>query len=128
MVDKRGEAAAALIPAIEAAVASYPFPERYRSWPGPNSNTFVAHIGRSVPELGLDLPPTAIGKDFRALDDAIGRAPSGGGVQLSLFGVAGMILAPEEGVELNLLGLSVGIDLARPALRLPAIGRIGVTP
>ena len=128
LVDKRGEAAAALIPAIEAAVASYPFPERYRSWPGPNSNTFVAHIGRSVPELGLDLPPTAIGKDFRGLDDAIGRAPSGGGVQLSLFGVAGMILAPEEGVELNLLGLSVGIDLARPALRLPAIGRIGVTP
>ena len=81
-----------------------------------------------MPELGLDLPPTAIGKDFRGLDDAIGRAPSGGGVQLSLFGVAGMILAPEEGVELNLLGLSAGIDLARPALRLPAIGRIGVTP
>ena len=128
LLDRRGEDAAALIPRIEAAVASYPFPERYRSWPGPNSNTFTAHVGRSVPELGLDLPPTAIGKDFRAFDDAVGRAPSGGGVQFSLYGVAGLILAPEEGIEINLLGLSLGVDVARPALRLPAVGRIGVTP
>jgi len=125
LVDRRGEAAGALIPAIEAAIASYPFPERYRSWPGPNSNTFTAHVGRSVPALGLDLPPTAIGKDFRELDGILGHAPSGGGVQLTLFGLAGVILAPEEGLELNLLGLSVGIDLARPALRLPALGRVG---
>lgn len=125
LVDRRGEDAGALIPAIEAAVASYPFPERYRSWPGPNSNTFTAHVGRSVPDLGLDLPPTAIGKDFRELDGILGHAPSGGGLQLTLFGLAGVILAPEEGLELNLLGLSVGIDLARPALRLPALGRVG---
>jgi hypothetical protein len=32
---------------------------------GPNSNTFVAYIGRHVPEL-MDLPATAIGKDYRA--------------------------------------------------------------
>lgn len=126
LLDRRGEAAGALIPKIEAAVKSYPFPERYRSYPGPNSNTFTAHVARSVPELGLDLPPTAIGKDYRALSDAIGRAPSGGGVQLSLFGLAGLILAPEEGVEINLLGLSVGLDFVNPALRLPAFGRVGV--
>src|SRR3546814_7079070 len=48
------------------------------------------------------LPPTAIGKDFRGLDGLLGRAPSGGGVQLSLYGLAGVILAPEEGVEVNL--------------------------
>lgn len=125
LLDRRDEAAGALIPRIEAAVASYPFPERYRSYPGPNSNTFTAHVARSVPELGLDLPPTAIGKDYRDLADAIGRAPSGGGVQLSLLGLAGLILAPEEGVEINVLGLSIGIDLASPALRLPALGRIG---
>lgn len=125
LLDRRDDAAAALIPRIEAAVASYPFPERYRSYPGPNSNTFTAHVARSVPELGLDLPPTAIGKDYRDLSDAIGRAPSGGGVQLSLLGLAGVILAPEEGVEVNVLGLSIGIDLASPALRLPALGRLG---
>ena len=36
----------------------------YSVWPGPNSNTFIAWIGRIVPELRLDLPPTAIGKDW----------------------------------------------------------------
>ncbi|MEQ9333684.1 DUF3750 domain-containing protein [Thalassobaculum sp.] len=128
LADRRGDAAAALIPGIEAAVASYPFPERYRSYPGPNSNTFTAHVARSVPALGLDLPPTAIGKDYRELDGIVGRAPSGGGVQLSLFGLAGLILSPEEGVEINILGLSVGLDVASPALRLPALGRIGVDP
>ena len=125
LVDRRGETAASLIPRIEAAVAAYPFPERYRSYPGPNSNTFTAHVARAVPELGLDLPPTAIGKDYRPLNDAVGRAPSGGGVQVSLLGLAGLILAPEEGVEVNLLGLSLGLDVTNPALRLPAIGRVG---
>jgi hypothetical protein len=126
LVDRRGPAAEALIPRIEAAVAAYPFPERYRSWPGPNSNTFTAHVGRSVPELGLDLPPTAIGKDYREFDGVIGRAPSGGGLQLSVFGLAGLIMAAEEGIELNVLGLSLGVDVARPALRLPALGRVGI--
>ena len=37
----------------------------YRAWPGPNSNTFVAHVMRSVPELAAALPPTAIGKDWQ---------------------------------------------------------------
>ena len=69
-----------MIPRIEAAVQAYPFADRYRSYPGPNSNTFTAHVARSVPELGLDLPPTAIGKDYRPLADAVGRAPGGGGV------------------------------------------------
>ena len=29
-------------------------------------------------------------------------------------------------MELNLLGLNVGIDFNRPALRLPSIGRLGM--
>ena len=41
-----------------------PTPTAYVTWPGPNSNTFVAWLGREVPELRLTLPPTAIGKDF----------------------------------------------------------------
>ena len=31
-----------------------------------------------------------------------------------------------EGLELNLLGLTIGVDLLRPALKLPGIGRIGL--
>ena len=36
----------------------------YTAWPGPNSNTFVATVLAAVPETGVTLPATAIGKDF----------------------------------------------------------------
>jgi hypothetical protein len=61
LLDRRGPEVEALIDQIDAAIMSYPYPEEYRTWPGPNSNTFTAHIGRAVPALGLELPPTAIG-------------------------------------------------------------------
>ena len=32
----------------------------------------------------------------------------------------------DEGFELNILGLNLGIDAAVPALKLPAIGRLGL--
>ena len=49
-----GAPAAQLIPAVESAVADYPYVRSgdYRIWPGPNSNSFVAHVLRAVPELG----------------------------------------------------------------------------
>jgi len=31
-----------------------------------------------------------------------------------------------EGLELNILGLNIGIDAAVPAVKLPAIGRLGL--
>jgi hypothetical protein len=126
LVDLRGDGVDALIAKIEAAVASYPYPDRYRTWPGPNSNTFVAHVARAVPELRLDLPPTAIGKDFLPNGAVAAWAPAGRGVQLSLLGAAGVLVGWDEGLEVNLLGLTFGIDLNRPALKLPAIGRLGV--
>ena len=36
------------------------------------------------------------------------------------------MLALEEGVEVNMLGLTLGIDLKNPALKLPGVGRIGM--
>ena len=39
--------------------------------------------------------------------------------------IAGFIIAVEEGLELNLLGLNFGIDPGDLALKLPGIGRIG---
>jgi hypothetical protein len=125
LLDRRGEGVEAMIDRIEAAVASYPYADTYRTWPGPNSNTFIAHIGRSVPELRLDLPPTAIGKDYLPLSSALSGTPSGTGVQASLYGLLGVLVSAEEGVEVNVLGLSLGIDLAPPALRLPGLGRVG---
>jgi hypothetical protein len=125
LVEHRGAEAEAMIPQIEAAIASYPWPETYRAWPGPNSNTFIAHIGRQVPALKLDMPANAVGKDFRALLDPVGLPPSGRGVQVSLLGVAGFTIGAEEGVELNVLGLNMGVGFSPLRLRLPFIGGVG---
>jgi hypothetical protein len=122
----RGEAAAVAIPKIIAAVESYPYPDEYKLWPGPNSNTFIAYIGRQVPELRMDLPATAIGKDYPINGSLVDSAPSGTGYQFSMLGVLGLMMAREEGIEMNLLGLTFGIDFHRPALKLPFIGRLGV--
>ena len=127
LVDLRGERAAAAIPRIEATVASYPYDREYRMWPGPNSNTFTAHVGRAVPELAMDLPATAIGKDFLTNGGIVESAPSGTGAQFSLYGLLGITVAREEGLELNILALNFGIDVLRPAIKLPGVGRIGMS-
>jgi hypothetical protein len=125
-----GAEAARLIPKIREAVASYPYRGfgEYRAWPGPNSNTFVAHVIRSVPELGAVLPPTAIGKDWQPTSDVVGLTPSRTGLQLSFGGFAGVSVGWVEGIELNFLGLIAGIDIRRPAIKLPGWGRIGSRP
>src|SRR6267378_5407507 len=101
VLDRRGPDCDMLIAKIRYAVANYPYPHEYRAWPGPNSNTFTAYIGRSVPELGLALPANAIGKDFLPGGAVFATAPSGTGLQLSLFGIAGLLVALREGIELN---------------------------
>ncbi|PWC36583.1 hypothetical protein TSO352_12655 [Azospirillum sp. TSO35-2] len=125
LAELRGAAAAAAIPKIAAAAGRYPYAGEYRVWPGPNSNTFAAWVGRAVPELRLDLPSTALGKDYLGAG-LVARAPSGTGWQVSLFGIAGLLLASEEGVEVNLLGLTVGIDPLDLAVKLPGIGRLAL--
>lgn len=122
--DLRGAQAEAVIAKLDAATASYPFANRYSAWPGPNSNTFIAHLGREIPELRLAMPATAVGKDYLPLSDAIARAPSGTGYQFSLLGLLGGLVGVEEGLELNLLGLVVGLDFRPPALKLPGIGNV----
>ena len=123
LVDLRGAGVDEVIARLDRAARAYPYATRYRLWPGPNSNTFTAFLGRAAPELGLDLPPTAIGKDY--LDGEFVSASPGGGVQASLFGLAGIIAGPAEGVEVNLLGMVFGAHVWPPAIKLPIIGRIG---
>lgn len=125
LVDHRGPAAEAMIGDIKAAIASYPWPQTYHAWPGPNSNTFLAHIGREVPALKLDMPANAVGKDYRSLLNPIGLPPSGRGLQVSLLGVAGVTVGAEEGIEINVLGLNLGMSFVPLRPRLPFIGTIG---
>nr|WP_246499970.1 DUF3750 domain-containing protein [Azospirillum soli] len=125
LAELRGAEAEAAIPKIAEAARTYPYAGEYRVWPGPNSNTFAAWVGRAVPELRLDLPSTALGKDYLGAG-LVAKAPSGTGWQISLFGVAGLLLAVEEGVEVNLLGLTVGVDPLDLAVKLPGVGRFGL--
>ena len=125
IADIRGEGVDGIIDRIDAVARRYPFAQEYRVWPGPNSNTFTAFVGRAVPELKLDLPPTAIGKDFLTNGSVFDRAPSGTGYQFSIFGLFGVLAAVEEGVEVNILGLVFGLDPLGLAIKLPAVGRVG---
>ena len=125
MKELRGLAAASAIPKILKAVDTYPYTHEYRLWPGPNSNTFTAYVARRVPELEADLPVIAIGKDYLEGGRLFAAAPGGRGFQISLFGLVGVIVGVEEGIEFNLLGLVFGIDPLGPAIKLPGIGRIG---
>ncbi len=89
------------------------------------SPVLVRWVARSVPELELDLPPTAIGKDFLG-HQLYDSAPSGRGFQLSFYGVLGILVSQVEGIEVNLLGLTFGIDPVPLAIKLPMIGRINL--
>ncbi len=128
LADIRGSGVDLVIDKIDTAARSYPYGDRYTVWPGPNSNTFVAWIARRVPDLKLDLPPTAIGKDWLGPDGPVAPTPSGTGYQLSLFGLVGVLVGREEGLEVNLAGLNFGLDPLGLAVRLPGIGRLGLGP
>ena len=72
------------------------------------------------------MPPTAIGKDWPVNGDWVGLTPSRTGVRLSLAGLAGVAVGWIEGIEVNFLGLVAGLDIRRPAIKLPGWGRIGL--
>ena len=65
----------------------------------------------------------AIGKDSLEVTTFIDHAPSGTRWQVSLLGLAGVTVARNEGLELNLLGLGFGFDVDDRVLRLPGFGR-----
>jgi hypothetical protein len=123
-----GERAARLIPKIRAVIESYKFSAYgdYRPWPGPNSNTFVQAALDAVPELKAALPPTAIGKNYPYHGRSIGITPSGTGAFVSLGGYLGLTIGWVEGVELDFFGAVLGLDLRRPALKFPGLGRLGL--
>jgi hypothetical protein len=127
VADLRGAEAARLIPKIETAVQGYQWRNAgdYRAWPGPNSNTFVASVLRAVPELGVALPGNAIGRDFRPGFHA-GFTDSRTGVEVNFSGYAGFKFGWVEGIELNVLGLVLGVDIRQPAVTLPGYGRLGI--
>lgn len=120
-----GEQALQAIARVEELIKIYPYVDDYTLWPGPNSNTFVAYLIRHTPELEIELPSHAIGKDYLGKTRFAALSPSQTGVQLSAWGLLGLTLGLSEGIEVNFLGLNFGLDLWTPALKLPFIGRLG---
>lgn len=122
-----GEAATAAIPKLQAAIDAYPYSQRgdYTIWPGPNSNTFVGYLLRAVHELDATLPPHAVGKDWLGPGLQTER-DAGGDWHLSWNGWVGGSFGSRTGVELHLLGQSLGVEWERPAVKLPGVGRLGV--
>ena len=123
-----GQNAEAAMPKIRAAIASYPFSHRgdYRIWPGPNSNSFVAHVMREVPDIDAVLPPNAVGRDYLAGGTWFAVDLDGRDVHFSLFGLVGLSAGLRSGFEIHLLGQTAGVDFLHPALKIPAIGRVGI--
>ena len=68
-----------------------------------------------MPELTVELPPHAIGKDWSP--KLIEKSESGSGYQLTFYGLFGITVGR---------ALNFGVDFYRPALKLPLFGRIGL--
>jgi hypothetical protein len=122
----KGEKAERYIPLLETAIADYPAWQRgdYKIWPGPNSNSFIAHVLNDVPELQAVLPSNAVGRDFLASGEWLRVDPNYDNIQVSLGGYAGFAIGKRHGFELNFLGLVTGFGISEPSIKLPGFGTI----
>ena len=101
----------------------YPYADRYRAWPGPNSNTYVAWVLREA-GIPVDHHPLAIGKDYLGpLGFGLWFTTTFTGLQVEtpIVGAKAGLL---DGVELHLLTMTIGVDLWPPAIKTP-LGRFG---
>jgi len=64
LVDVQGAEAVVLVERIHNEAINYPYKTDYSTFPGPNSNTFIAWISCRIPELDLVLSERAIGKNY----------------------------------------------------------------
>lgn len=119
----QGPEASRIIACIRSESPRYANRNFYAPWPGPNSNTFIDVLLRAC-KWEVDLPATAIGKDYRGFFGA--SLTSGGtGVQFETPAV-GIKLGLREGLEIHILTFTLGIDFWPFALKVPGgTGRIG---
>jgi len=92
----------------------------YQAYPGPNSNTFIEKLMRSVDGVSAMLDHNAIGKEKGFY---LGKTAGGTGVEAQTP-MLGLALGMKEGVEVNALGLSGGVNFYPPTLRIPFLPKI----
>lgn len=118
-----GEEARAAAAALAAAAEGYEDKARYRAWPGPNSNTYTARLGRRTPGLAFELDHNAAGKDYAPLFRLGGTTTKTGIAADTPF--LGFAVGLREGLELHLIQVTFGVSLFPPALKVPVLPRIG---
>ena len=104
---------------IRAFAASYD-DSVYQSYPGPNSNTFMEKMIRKVDGVSAILDHNAIGKESGFY---LGKTAGGTGLKLQTP-VLGVALGLREGVEVSALGLSGGVSIYPPSIRIPFLPKI----
>ena len=92
----------------------------YRSYPGPNSNTFIEKLARDVDGVNVILDHNAIGKE---VGFHVGKTSGGTGLEVQTP-IVGAAVGVKEGVEVSALGLSAGISIWTPSIRIPFLPRI----
>ncbi len=92
----------------------------YRSYPGPNSNTFMEQLVREVDGVSALLDHNAIGKEVGFY---MGRTAGGTGVKIQTP-IAGLALGLKEGVEVSAIGLSGGISMWPLSVRIPFLPKL----
>lgn len=116
-----GDAARRIAAEILATAQRFPCTQKYRAWPGPNSNTFVEWLALEL-DMPIELPATAIGKDFTTWFYA-GVTTSGTGLEIETLPL-GVEVGLRDGVEVHLLGLGFGVGLWPPSITLPLLPAI----
>lgn len=105
---------------------NHPWRLDYESWPGPNSNTFVANLLRAVPGMGAELDHNSVGKDW-VEGLRLGRTDDGLGVEVDAT-FLGAAIGLYQGLELHMIGLTAGVSFWPPSLKIPFLPRLGVHP
>jgi hypothetical protein len=113
--------AAQAIAAVLKNAQDYPHRDRYRAWPGPNSNTFVAWVIRQA-GLHYSYDPRAIGKDYMGLL-GVWRSSKPPCVQVETA-LLGVKIGWHDGVEVHVLGLTCGLRWSPLEVCTP-LGRVG---
>ena len=121
----RGKDAEALIPRIEAAAKTYPVRAGVQRLAGAE----LQHLHRVDHARGARAARgPAAHRDRQGLPRRRASSPrrrAAAACSCRSAGVLGVTASSVEGLELNLLGLTFGLDPWPPALKLPLVGRLG---
>ncbi len=113
----RGKKAKRIAKRVLEVAKDYPYANDYRPWPGPNSNTFVEWLSHQVDGFAFELYPSALGKDYGGWGH-IGTTTTRTGIEFEMAAL-GLQVGLKEGVELHFIGLTLGVGLWPPQLKLP---------